>query len=141
MELDIPEEYLDIFEVLDDDAIELEFIFFGIPKQIYQRSDFFSSLDDIAFKRLMFSKKTSATSFFIFATSSNFFAKLPVGVTDGLRRLLHFSFSLESTSFKFFFDFKLLAVIDFDPQSTSTVSIFSASSVLVGLLVLITSGL
>ncbi|CAI6346303.1 unnamed protein product [Macrosiphum euphorbiae] len=51
MELDVPEEYLDIFEVLDDDAIELEFIFFGIPKQIYQRSDFFSSLDDIAFKR------------------------------------------------------------------------------------------
>lgn len=51
MELNIPEEYLDIFEVLDDDEIELEFIFFGIPKQIYERSDFFSSLDDIAFKR------------------------------------------------------------------------------------------
>lgn len=35
----------------NDDETELHFINFGLPRQIYMRTDFFSTLDDVGFQR------------------------------------------------------------------------------------------
>lgn len=45
----------DVYVILDlldnDDEIERNFIDFGLPRQMYTRSDYFSTLDEIGFQR------------------------------------------------------------------------------------------
>lgn len=53
MELQIDEivSILDILTFLGDDEDKLNFLNFGIPRQIYDRTNYFNTLDEVSFQR------------------------------------------------------------------------------------------
>lgn len=53
----IEEVYIMLDFLDNDDEIETDFINFGLPRQIYTRSDYFSAFDEIGFQRRFRIKK------------------------------------------------------------------------------------
>lgn len=45
------EDVFDLLDVINNDDVVLEFIYYGLPRQIYERSDYINSLDEVGFKR------------------------------------------------------------------------------------------